>query len=363
MFFVVMIAISVAMFNAIRNDLLNNSRKADIAEFCSKHDLVINPKKFRVLLMKKWVDSDPTAFEIELFRSGIMEMDKKYPIEPHLERCYLQLVKDTPDILRWLTMDEVFIHDPESPDDVSGLGLILQQIFDEDVQDEDDDGAGVVAEDFLQTIYNYMSWQGLKKDWFVMETKKRDYYDEEVTKSDLNKINMPHLIYQTSARNQVFNVLIHVLDDERNMLLRAYRMLLCGERLAEGEETTYNLSIPGTTRVTIGKEDKIAKSEAAVLPGLSMTALDYSDLVATLFRRYDLDNSGTLNTSCELQQLTFNLTFKISQTPYDVPVPGQDAIDQLLAQIGELNDENAWSVEDFSKWYRDAVLALSVSQG
>lgn len=74
---------------------------------------------------------------------------------------------------------------------------------------------------------------------------------------------------------------------------------------------------------------------------------ELNSLIETYFHRYDLDESGTLNTSEELQQLSTNLSFKLR-----LPLTG-DEIDMLVNSAGTLEDECAWDLHDFTEWFKD----------
>merc|ERR1711975_115498 len=75
-------------------------------------------------------------------------------------------------------------------------------------------------------------------------------------------------------------------------------------------------------------------------------------LIDEYFHRYDLDESGTLNSNEELKQLSTNLSFKLRLT-----LTG-DEIDTIVEAAGELNDENEWKVDEFGEWYKDSFLGI-----
>jgi len=77
-------------------------------------------------------------------------------------------------------------------------------------------------------------------------------------------------------------------------------------------------------------------------------ALD--QLIIEFFHRYDLDESGTINSNEELRQLSTNLSFKLRLT-----LRG-DEIDSLVKSAGELDYDNEWQVEDFGEWFKVTFL-------
>merc|ERR1711918_312785 len=79
---------------------------------------------------------------------------------------------------------------------------------------------------------------------------------------------------------------------------------------------------------------------------------ELNSLIETYFHRYDLDESGTLNTNEELQQLTTNLSFKLR-----LPLTGEE-IDRIVSSAGELSGENAWTLDQFRQWFKDEFVYL-----
>jgi hypothetical protein len=87
-------------------------------------------------------------------------------------------------------------------------------------------------------------------------------------------------------------------------------------------------------------------------PELKMEVDELDDLIDTYFNRYDLDESGSLNSNEELQQLATNLSFKLRLT-----LTG-DEIDAIVESAGELSNDNEWAVADFGEWYKDRFLSI-----
>ena len=72
----------------------------------------------------------------------------------------------------------------------------------------------------------------------------------------------------------------------------------------------------------------------------------------TLTIRYDLDNSGTLNSIEELHQLVLSLTFKLNQSKIaNVTIPPLDEIKAKVNSVGMLDDNNGWKLREFRRWY------------
>eukprot|EP00656_Telonema_subtile_P001235 TRINITY_DN10572_c0_g4_i2.p1 TRINITY_DN10572_c0_g4~~TRINITY_DN10572_c0_g4_i2.p1 ORF type:complete len:1702 (-),score=372.54 TRINITY_DN10572_c0_g4_i2:89-5194(-) len=91
-------------------------------------------------------------------------------------------------------------------------------------------------------------------------------------------------------------------------------------------------------------------------PNLAMDDDELYDEMEKYFQRYDLDESGTLNSSDELQHLTTNLCFRL-----ELPLAGED-IDVIVKSAGILSDKNAWSVDDFCEWFEERFLGGDVEE-
>merc|ERR1712094_34419 len=61
--------------------------------------------------------------------------------------------------------------------------------------------------------------------------------------------------------------------------------------------------------------------------------------------RYDLDNSGDMNSDEELQQTTMNLCVKF-ELQYSV-----EEIQAKLSTAPQLDDSNRWTFDDFQAWF------------
>jgi len=99
------------------------------------------------------------------------------------------------------------------------------------------------------------------------------------------------------------------------------------------------------------KESSTNEASPNPLPTVNSTDLEMNTdeidrLIETYFHRYDLDESGTLNSVEELQQLSTNLSFKLR-----LPLTGEE-IDAIVASAGELTDGDAWDLGQFSEWFK-----------
>ena len=116
------------MLNNIKLDADANSKKADLAALAKTHDIVLNPKRLRLLCIHRWVSEEPTLCEIEMFRY-IGQLELKYPLDPALSEPYLELTKGYVDILNWLTWDPEYFEDPNVEDDCAAFPQIVDQFL------------------------------------------------------------------------------------------------------------------------------------------------------------------------------------------------------------------------------------------
>jgi len=89
---------------------------------------------------------------------------------------------------------------------------------------------------------------------------------------------------------------------------------------------------------------------------VNMSDKELHEEMEKYFHRYDLDESGTLNSVEELQQLCTNLCFKL-----DLQLSG-DEIDSVVNCAGELNDLNEWDVNEFCEWFGERFLGEDTSE-
>jgi len=72
--------------------------------------------------------------------------------------------------------------------------------------------------------------------------------------------------------------------------------------------------------------------------------------VPRLFSRYDLDGSGSINGTRELQQMSVNLAFSLG---LQVVMSDMEA---LLTEAGDFSDGTAWDEDDFKAWFAAKVM-------
>ena len=128
----------------------------------------------------------------------------------------------------------------------------------------------------------------------------------------------------------------------------------------EAEEKAKEVAKEKTAEDNIAYRLKYAQIDYVRAPEPPPAPLPYADLdmrdeeleaeSEKYFHRYDLDESITLNNNEELQMLCTNLCFKL-----ELELAG-DEIDAVVACAGNLNEDNAWSVEEFCEWFSERFL-------
>lgn len=109
-------------------------------------------------------------------------------------------------------------------------------------------------------------------------------------------------------------------------------------------------------------EAEIVKSmdiEDVVYSKTGMPLADVDKLLETYFARYDLDNSGTLNSNEELLQLTTNLCFKISMSAGSI---SEKKLANLTNSVQDkadsvhLDDSSFWNQAEYRQWFLDEFI-------
>ena len=68
---------------------------------------------------------------------------------------------------------------------------------------------------------------------------------------------------------------------------------------------------------------------------------EHDSMILSLFKRYDIDNSGTMNTAEEFHALTLNLLFKLKMRQ-PLPMLTEKQLSERIDQVGKIGDQNAW---------------------
>ena len=74
-------------------------------------------------------------------------------------------------------------------------------------------------------------------------------------------------------------------------------------------------------------------------------------VIAKLFQRYDIDASGTMNTSDEFHALTLNLLFKL-KARQPTPMLTEPQLAKVVKKVGRIDDTNAWGVDKYCEWFK-----------
>jgi hypothetical protein len=120
-----------------------------------------------------------------------------------------------------------------------------------------------------------------------------------------------------------------------------------GPRLSAG--VTIEL-VPTTNLDDAGRRRECAPPESDQANSVPFDG--WNAVTATMFTRYDLDDSGTLNSNNELEQMTMNLVFKM---PPGIR-PLLTSLKEAINQVAPLSDDNAWNLDDFRAWFIKEIL-------
>lgn len=92
-----------------------------------------------------------------------------------------------------------------------------------------------------------------------------------------------------------------------------------------------------------------AKPQTLSSKTFSELSAELADCKQTMFDRYDIDRSGTLNSAKELRQLCTNLCIKLQLT---IKV---ETIEEWCQEAGEM-EKNCWEVDQFESWFKNTFI-------
>jgi hypothetical protein len=98
--------------------------------------------------------------------------------------------------------------------------------------------------------------------------------------------------------------------------------------------------------VSLAGKDGEKDENQAVDDSTEKAPSELDNQIERLFKRYDLDLSGTINSWDELEQLICNLGYRLE---LDLN-PTQ--IDEIIEQVKSENDEISWDLPTFCSWYK-----------
>lgn len=80
-----------------------------------------------------------------------------------------------------------------------------------------------------------------------------------------------------------------------------------------------------------------------------------NDTIGTVFDRYDLDGSGTINSRQEMLQLTINALVKLGVPVGDINAV-TDIVDNTVNELTKDGQGISWSIEEYQEWYHDQLI-------
>jgi hypothetical protein len=92
-----------------------------------------------------------------------------------------------------------------------------------------------------------------------------------------------------------------------------------------------------------------AKPQTLSSKTFSELSSELAECKQTMFDRYDIDRSGTLNSAKELRQLCTNLCIKLQLT---IKV---ETIEEWCQDAGEM-EQNCWKVDEFETWFKNTFI-------
>jgi len=173
-------------------------------------------------------------------------------------------------------------------------------------------------------------------------------------------VQLPGLVVHTDALAS-FRFMIQ--GDSTGCGEEANKFDIMNDAVDPGPDKVLDLDNVQVTAVGLQNGEEIKASNADELGHIAtgVNAVEKSEedqdqmlrgLLLELFDRYDVDASGTLNSSDELKQLTMNVMFKLGGTSlasYYLYSP--EHVIAKVEAVCELTDENAWYTEEYITWF------------
>jgi len=370
----------------IITDILRFRKTKHITKISAKHDLSINCKHFGISVLYDWVVKvQHNEEELQMFRE-MQAIRQKYPLPNHLVLPYSDIAESTPVLFSWLTWSTIF----QAPQ-AKAFGAALVHYMD----------------------FNY---RGLHPDWQLGEVLKEeiDHNVKAIASFVIRDINEQHKmagggksalekaldhdalpqLLKSSEQGRMLFVLASCTESERALVLRCVSEVVIGldpgkyvriwihrkERRAwnmwRHRAATKDLVPKAVEDVPLLKEEKIeveeylhsSPAEAALIPNELLDLaedmesqpwlLPHPDLEATLaklFDRYDLDDSGTVNSNEERAQLTYNVIINMNLNI------SNEIVQDALTVAPPLSDNYEWNLEQYCAWFRKVILVHHVA--
>jgi len=267
-------------------------------------------------------------------------------------------------------------------------------------------------------LVHYMdfNYRGLHPDWQLGEVLKEeiDHNVKAIASFVIRDINEQHKmagggksalekaldhdalpqLLKSSEQGRMLFVLASCTESERALVLRCVSEVVIGldpgkyvriwihrkERRAwnmwRHRAATKDLVPKAVEDVPLLKEEKIeveeylhsSPAEAALIPNELLDLaedmesqpwlLPHPDLEATLaklFDRYDLDDSGTVNSNEERAQLTYNVIINMNLNI------SNEIVQDALTVAPPLSDNYEWNLEQYCAWFRKVILVHHVA--
>lgn len=371
-------------------DIRNRMRTSELVTFCEDRGLHIIPSNYKLPVLYQWIKSGPTDIELAFFNMATEPILRRIePLPLHLEVPYRTLSIQCPGIFVWL------LEDSNSGVLGSTFTEALRRLL--DVHNPPPDDANNDIGNNFQGTSNQRVLEFVGKR-LVQVWNDRLKSIEETTQEFNSGVNPVRRLFMVPSRSKALNGLLLSGVEDRQLFARALRMVVQNKRLDPQEETRYRPLIESRQRRHRGQKAALNEADsrlvearqAALEPdvdpptGVAVTVttedasggpktasqnpqmksgippIDLEALIAKLFARYDVDDSGTINTVEELRQLTMNLLYKLGGVE-EGKVNGSAKyiwatkaaeIAVKLDDAGELDDNNAWDIRQYTDWFK-----------
>jgi len=212
-------------------------------------------------------------------------------------------------------------------------------------------------DDNLQTAALIANFLTLVTTILVREHKLIQKYDPKAeidsTANNAFLLSVNMLVLATALYALAVDTIPSVVDDYQQKLAMVLNVKATLQSAASEYTNATELQRHATT-CTFSDKEQSELSEGQNTVKDKQTALDEKQ-VGELFKRYDLDGSGTINSYDELKMLCLNLCYRLELT----------AVENIDAAINDLQEQQLqleWDVNDFSAWFNSIFMASYVAE-
>lgn len=343
-FWVVFIVLMAIICDNVRQDVTRWRRRNTIAALSSEHELEINVKQIVITSMYEWLQHPNTGekeWEVLRQANSIIARLAKSRLPLHLRAPYSNFANESPTFMAWMCFSN-------AASNTTLRDTIVAFLHTENAKAEmESNPANTVTEDIPETLHGVLSF--VYRD--IKEQHKLGAFTQQSEK------HLVASVFKTSYHGVVLNALLRCTPTEHRTILDALRMVTYCETVNDSYTELKSFSVPPSPALI--HEDQSPDDALLLSSGvgaLSGECLHSNNpdiakmLIPELFKRYDLNRSGTIDTLDEASQLTYNVVAKLSSKETTLEMNIND-MDKIVAELYETNQPFEMDVAAYTMWF------------